>query len=159
MGFFTAVTGQDYRDEEYLKTLNYCLGKIRDKADEMGVNLNDYYNTSNANSFQEESILFFLANAAITAHNKEHNMLQMVVRDKKALSKILIDFLRNNGIRAMDLDSSIWGLKGTGPQGAYGKKYVLAYKHKMYDPDDVMTKFIKSLVSEIPYGNKYNKII
>jgi len=47
MGFFTAVTGQDYRDEEYLKTLNYCLGKIRDKADEMGVNLNDYYNTSN----------------------------------------------------------------------------------------------------------------
>ena len=159
MGFFSAITGQDYRDEEYLKTLNYCLGKIRDKADEMGVNLNDYYNTSNANSFQEESILFFLANAAITAHNKEHNMLQMVVRDKKALSKILIDFLRNNGIRAMDLDSSLWALDGTGPQGAYGKKYVLAYKHNMYNPDEVMTNFIQSLVNEIPYGNKYNDII
>jgi hypothetical protein len=155
MGLFTAITGQDYRDEEYLKTLNYCLGKIRDKADEMGVNLNDYYNTSNANSFQEESILFFLANAAITAHNKEHNMLQMVVRDKKALSKILNEFLRSNGIRGMDLDSSIWALKGTGGQGAYGKAYVLAYKHNMYNPDEVMTNFVQSLVTEIPYGKKY----
>ena len=44
MGFFTAITGQDERDEEYLKTLNYCLRKIRDKADDMGINLNDYYN-------------------------------------------------------------------------------------------------------------------
>ena len=67
MGLFTAITGQDDRDKGYLETLNYCLRKIREKADEMGVNLNDYFNTSNANSFQEESILFFLANAAITA--------------------------------------------------------------------------------------------
>ena len=29
MGFFTAITGQDERDEEYLKTLNYCLRKMK----------------------------------------------------------------------------------------------------------------------------------
>ena len=159
MGIFTAITGQDFRDEEYIKTLNYCLRKIREKADEMGVNLNDYYNISNANSFQEESILFFLANAAITAHNKEHNMLKMPARDQKALSKILNEFLRSNGIRGMDLKSTLWALKGTATQGAFGKKYALAYKHKMYDPDEVMTSFVQSLVDEISYGNKYNKII
>ena len=155
MGFFTAITGQDERDEEYLKTLNYCLRKIRDKADDMGINLNDYYNTSNANSFQEESILFFLANAAITAYNKEHSMLKMVVRDQKALNKILTDFFKNNGIRVMDLESSLWALSGTGVQGAYGKAYVLAYKHNMYSPDKVMTNFIESLINEIPYGNRH----
>ena len=151
MGFFTAVTGQDYRDEEYLKTLNYCLGKIRDKADEMGVNLNDYYNTSNANSFQEESILFFLANAAITAHNKEHNMLKMPARDQKALSKILNEFLRSNGIRGMDFKSSLLPNRVLA-QGAFGRDFILAEKHKTGDPDVVMTKFIQSLVDEIPYG-------
>ena len=151
MGFFTAITGQDHRDKEHLKTLNRCLRKIRDKADDMGVNLNDYYNLSNANSFQEESILFFLANAAITAHNKEHNMVQMVVRDKKALSKILIDFLRSNGIRGMDFKSSLRPNRVLA-QGAFGKDFILAEKHKTGDPDVVMTKFIQSLVDEIPYG-------
>ena len=158
MGFFTAIAGQDERDEEYVKTLNYCLRNIRKKADDLGVNLNDYYNTSNSNSFQEESILFFLANAAITAHNKEHSMINMVIRDKKALNKILTEFFTNNGIRVMDLESSLWALSGTGVQGAYGIAYVMAYKHDMYKPDKVMTNFIKSIVNEIPYGNKnYDK--
>ena len=151
MGLFTAITGQDYRDEVYLKTLNHCLRKIRDKADDMGVNLNDYYNISNANSFQEESILFFLANAAIVDQNEKESILKMVVRDQKALNKILNEFLRSNGIRGMDFKSSLRPNRVL-VQGAFGRDFILAEKHKTGDPDVVMTKFIQSLVDEIPYG-------
>jgi len=155
-----SFSGLGLRNEVYSDTLNLCLRKIREKADEMNINLNDYYNTSNANSFQEESILFFLASAAITAHNKKHNMLKMGVRDQKALNKILNEFLRNNGIRGMDLISSMEPLtKDSVIQGAYGKDYVFAYKHNINNPDEIMTNFVQSLVTEIPYGNKFNKII
>lgn len=160
MGFFSAITGQDERDKVYLETLNFCLRKIREKADDMGVNLNNYYNISNANSFQEESILFFLANAAVTANNKEHSIVKMGVRDQKALNKILNEFLRNNGIRGMDLISSLMEspIKSSLVQGVYGKDYILA-KNNSSKADGIMTNFVQSLVSEIPYGNKYNDLI
>ena len=107
MGFFTAITGQDLRDEKYRKTLNRCLRRIREKADDMGINLNTYYNTGNADSFQEVSILFFLANAAIVERNEKENIMMMITRDQDALNKILKDFLIDNGIRGMDLKSAV----------------------------------------------------
>ena len=154
-----SLSGLGFRDQIYSETLNLCLRRIREKADEMDIDLSDYYNTSNANSFQEESILFFLANAAVTANNKEHSIVKMGVRDQKALNKILNEFLRNNGIRGMDLISSMEPpIKSSLVQGAYGKDYILA-KNNSSKADSIMTNFVQSLVSEIPYGNKYNDLI
>ena len=40
------------------------MRKLNEKADECDFNLRNYYNTTNAATFQEKSIMFFLANAA-----------------------------------------------------------------------------------------------
>ncbi len=162
MGFFSLITGGDLRDEEYLKTLNHCMRKIREKADELGVNLNDYYNTSNADSFQEKSILFFLANAAIVDQNESENILQMKIRDRDALNKVLKEFLINNGIRGMDLISSVSDFDlnnkevGKIQQGLFGRDFIHSEKHGSYDPDAVLNKFIQSLVDEVSYGRLMN---
>ena len=155
MGFFTAVTGQDDRDKEYSYIIDYCLWKIRDKADYMGVNLNDYYNVSNVNSFQEASIFLFLAAAAVENQNekKNKNILEMIVRDKEALNNILNKHLRNNGIRGMDLRTGWLHAKGgASGQVHFGIDFIRADKHDTAnDPDVVMTAFIQSLVDGIAY--------
>ena len=162
MGFFSAITGQDLRDEQYSKTLNHCLRKVREKADEMGVNLNSYYNISNSDSFQEKSILFFLANAAIVDRNESENIMIMLIRDRDALNKILKDFLIDNGIRGMDFKASISDVDitekelGKIQQGLFGRDFIYAEKHSAHNPDSVLNKFIQSLVDEVPYGSLMN---
>ena len=160
--FFNLLTGGVLRDEQYSKTLNHCLRKIREKADDMGVNLNDYYNTSNADSFQEKSILFFLANAAIVDQNDSENIIHIRGMDQDALTKVLKSFLIDNGIRSMDLRASIADFDlnerevGKIQQALFGRDFIHAEKHGTYDPDAVLNKFIQSLVDEVPYGRLMN---
>jgi hypothetical protein len=152
MGFFSSITGQDDRNDKYLSTLNRCLWKINEKADHMNVNLSDYYNTRNVINFQESSIFFFLAAAAVFDQDlKEKNFLIMPKGEQKALNTILNDFLRNNGIKGMDLGTS-FRAGASASQVSFGRDYIIAEKTNTYNPDDVMSLFIKSLVDQNPYN-------
>ena len=162
MGFFSAVTGIDSMEESYLKTIHHCMRKINKKADDMGINLDQYYNTSNSDSFQEKSILFFLANAAIIDNNDKENMIYLKTKNLNSLDKILSRFLMDQGIKGISLKSYLLDIEINRDylkffsQGLFGRDFISAEKNDIFNPDLVLAKFIQLLVEERVYSEEMN---
>lgn len=160
MGFFSAITGVDSRKEAYLKTIHHCMRRLNTRADELGINLKSYYNTFNSSSFQEKSIMFFLANAAAVDYSEKENMLYLRGIHLDALSDVVLQFLKDNGIMGMNFKSYIYDIETNHEylklfsQGLFGRDFVFAEKYNKHSPNDVLSKFLKLLVEERAYSEE-----
>jgi len=152
MGFFSRITGQDAKVYQYNKTFGHCLRSIREVADDMGVNLNDYYNTRNSDSFQEKSMLYFLANAAIVDQDEKGNIIQITDWTRGLLNDVLNEFLRENGIRSMSLVLSRPEIHNyVLSQGLFARDFILAEKNNPNESNRILTAFIQSMIDEKSY--------
>ena len=171
MGFFSAITGTDSRKESYLNTMHRCMRKLNEKADECDFNLRNYYNTTNAATFQEKSIMFFLANAAAIDYSEKETMVHLRGLHFDALSDVLLKFLKDNGLRGMDFKSYFNDIVNSDltsngelspdlnlfEQGLFGKDLIIAEKYGSPEVvNEVLITFLDSLYEEKTYEDIHN---
>ena len=164
MGFFSAITGTDSRKESYLNTMHRCMRKLNEKADECDFDLRNYYNTTNAATFQEKSIMFFLANAAAIDYSEKESMIYLRGLHFDALSDALIQFLKDNSLRSMDFKSYFNDIIGSNStelsileQGLFGRDLILAEKYGTPEVvNEVLITFLDSLYEEKIYESIHN---
>jgi len=162
MGFFSAITGVDSRKEAYLKTIHHCMRKLNEKADELDIDLRNYYHTSNSATFQEKSIMFFLANAAAIDYSDKENMIYLRGLHLDALSDTLLQFLKDNDMKGMSIKSYLLDMEIKREylkffsQGLFGRDFILAEKHNTFNSDNVLNKFLRLLIEERVYSEEMN---
>jgi len=170
MGFFSKVTGLDDKAESYQRTMSYCLAALKERAVERGMELNSLLDKSCSanNQFQEVSLLFFLASAAVTDWDSEKNMMLVRGYEYSTLQKAVKEFMRDNGYIGLDLKyyqiTRIENLENLEDeniviaqaltQGLFGSDFIRGNNTNSIS-QNILDDFLDSLVSEQTYMDIY----
>jgi len=160
------VSGLDRKAESYTRTMEYCLRELKNRIKERRGDFDLLFSKSqgvNA-SFQEISLLFFLASVAVTDLDSQKNMMTVRGYEYSTLVKSVKNFLRLHGIRGLDLeyyqmtvlrekegDERVDAMRMC-MQGLYGTDFINAIKKNKQDAMAILDSFIDSLINECPRG-------